>query len=98
MCNHSERKQTFWTYNEELEGFVLESIIDIKAGLEIVDSYGKKYNSKFLLNYGFVIQDNDLSEVVNLALFRLCRFLTIWSKIDPRNQKYGKDFLAIESC
>lgn len=30
-------------------------MIDIKAGAEIVDSYGKKYNSKFLLNYGFVV-------------------------------------------
>lgn len=71
MCNHSEKKQTFWTYNEELEGFVLESIIDIKAGVEIVDSYGKKYNSKFLLNYGFLIENNDLSEVVRVGITQI---------------------------
>lgn len=43
-----------------MEGFVLESVTDIKAGVEIVDSYGKKFNSKFFLNYGFVIEGNDL--------------------------------------
>ena len=31
---------------------------------EIFDSYGKKCNSRFLLNYGFVVDSNDANEVV----------------------------------
>ena len=29
----------------------------------IFDSYGRKCNSRFLLNYGFVVEDNDANEV-----------------------------------
>jgi histone-lysine N-methyltransferase SETD3 len=35
----------------------------------VYDSYGKKCNSRFLLNYGFVIEDNDANEFpVSLSL------------------------------
>jgi len=30
----------------------------------IFDSYGRKCNSRFLLNYGFVVDDNDANEVI----------------------------------
>ena len=36
---------------------------DIKRGEQIYDSYGKKCNSRFLLNYGFINLDNDANEV-----------------------------------
>lgn len=29
----------------------------------IFDSYGRKCNSRFLLNYGFVVDENDSNEV-----------------------------------
>jgi protein-histidine N-methyltransferase len=35
---------------------------DIKRGDEVYDSYGKKCNSRFLLNYGFINLNNDANE------------------------------------
>ena|ERR1700689_2212888 len=35
---------------------------DIKRGEEVYDSYGKKCNSRFLLNYGFINLNNDANE------------------------------------
>lgn len=29
----------------------------------IFDSYGRKCNSRFLLNYGFIVEENDANEV-----------------------------------
>lgn len=31
--------------------------------MEIFDSYGKKCNSRFFLNYGFIVRNNDANEV-----------------------------------
>lgn len=43
-------------------GFIIESIDDIPRGAEVMDSYGKKCNSRFLLNYGFIVRNNDANE------------------------------------
>jgi hypothetical protein len=42
---------------------MFESIEDCQAGEEMFDSYGKKCNSRFLINYGFIEDDNDGNEV-----------------------------------
>ena len=62
LLNHKRPKQTQWYYDDKLESFVVQSIQNIKEGCEIFDSYGKKTNSRFLLNYGFCLDDNDSSE------------------------------------
>ena len=62
LLNHKRPKQTQWYYDDNLESFVIQAIEDIKEGSEIFDSYGKKTNSRFLLNYGFCLEDNDTSE------------------------------------
>lgn len=36
---------------------------DIKRGEQVYDSYGKKCNSRFFLNYGFINLNNDANEV-----------------------------------
>lgn len=56
MLNHKLPKQTAWNYIDQREGFVIESLEDIPAGVEVFDSYGKKCNSRYLLNYGFVVE------------------------------------------
>ena len=63
MLNHKRPKQTTWTYTDEKEGFVIEAIGDIPRNDEIFDSYGKKCNSRFFLNYGFIVRNNDANEV-----------------------------------
>ena len=58
MLNHKLPKQTSWNYIDSEEGFVIEAIEDLPKGVEVFDSYGKKCNSRYLLNYGFVIENN----------------------------------------
>ena len=62
MLNHKRPRQTSWTYTDEREGFIIEALEDIKRGEQVYDSYGKKCNTRFLLNYGFINLDNDANE------------------------------------
>ena len=55
MLNHHLPKQSSWNYVQEEEGFVIESLMDVEAGSEVFDSYGRKCNSRYLLNYGFIV-------------------------------------------
>ena len=62
MLNHRRPRQTSWTYEQSRNGFIIESLEEIKRGEEVLDSYGKKCNSRFLLNYGFIVLNNDANE------------------------------------
>ena len=62
MLNHKRPRQTSWTYTDDREGFIIEALEDIKRGEQVYDSYGKKCNTRFLLNYGFINLDNDANE------------------------------------
>lgn len=63
MLNHKRPKQTSWTYSDEKSGFVIEALKDIPRNEQVYDSYGKKCNSRFFLNYGFIVENNDGNEV-----------------------------------
>ena len=63
MLNHKRPRQTLWQYDEDKRGFVIEACDDIQRGEQVYDSYGKKCNSRFFLNYGFINQPNDADEV-----------------------------------
>jgi histone-lysine N-methyltransferase SETD3 len=41
---------------------VIDALEDVKRGEQIFDSYGKKCNTRFLLNYGFINLNNDANE------------------------------------
>lgn len=62
MLNHRRPRQTQWFYSDELQAFVIQAIEDINVDDEIFDSYGKKCNSRFFLNYGFIVDKNDANE------------------------------------
>lgn len=69
MLNHKRPRETTWYYSDNLQGFVIESCEDIPRGSPVHDSYGKKCNSRFFLNYGFINVPNDGNEVpLKLAL------------------------------
>lgn len=63
MLNHKRPKQTNWSYSDEKQGFIIESNENIQKGEPVYDSYGRKCNSRFLLNYGFIVEGNDANEV-----------------------------------
>lgn len=62
MINHKRPRQTQWYFSDNLDSFVMQAIEDIDEGCEIFDSYGKKCNSRFFLNYGFIIHNNESNE------------------------------------
>ena len=62
MLNHQRPKETQWSYCDERQGFIIEATDDIKRGQQVYDSYGKKCNTRFLLNYGFINMNNDANE------------------------------------
>jgi len=63
MLNHKRPRETTWYYSDSLQGFVIEACEDMKRGLPIHDSYGKKCNSRFFLNYGFINIPNEGNEI-----------------------------------
>lgn len=63
MLNHKRPRQTTWNYTDDRRGFIIEALDDVKRGEQIYDSYGKKCNSRFFLNYGFINLNNDANEV-----------------------------------
>ena len=62
MLNHRRPRQTSWNYDQEKGGFIIDALENIVRGEEVLDSYGKKCNSRFLLNYGFINRNNDANE------------------------------------
>jgi histone-lysine N-methyltransferase SETD3 len=62
LLNHRRPRQTQWFFDDEKDAFIIQAIEDIWIGQEIFDSYGKKTNSRFLLNYGFSLENNDMGE------------------------------------
>lgn len=84
MLNHKLPKQTSWNYIDEKGGFEIYSLQDIPAGVEVFDSYGKKCNSRYLLNYGFLTPDNPDNQVVIFTRLSACD-RTWWENSRRRN-------------
>eukprot|EP00940_MAST-03C_sp_MAST-3C-sp2_P001998 g1998.t1 len=58
MLNHFRPREASWTFDNAQMSFTMTSLKTIGRGLQVMDSYGKKCNSKFLLHYGFTIECN----------------------------------------
>lgn len=63
MLNHKRPRETSWTYSDQRGGFIIDAIVDIERGQPIHDSYGRKSNTRFLLNYGFINLNNDANDL-----------------------------------
>lgn len=58
MLNHFRPRETSWTFDNAQQGFTITSLKSLGGNCQVMDSYGKKCNSKFLLHYGFTIEQN----------------------------------------
>ena len=63
LFNHCRPRTTHWAYEDDQNSFIVSSIENLNCGMEVFDSYGRKCNARFLLNYGFTIEDNEDDEV-----------------------------------
>eukprot|EP00949_MAST-11_sp_MAST-11-sp1_P001255 g1255.t1 len=58
MLNHYRPRETSWTFDNLQQAFTMTTLVGLRAGQQVMDSYGKKCNSKFLLHYGFAVEKN----------------------------------------
>ena len=61
MLNHFRPRETKWSFHQDLDkngAFTITALCDLEQGAQIYDSYGKKCNHRFLLNYGFAVEHN----------------------------------------
>ena len=92
LLNHKRPRQTQWYYDDKINSFVIQATEDILLGNEIFDSYGKKTNGRFLLNYGFAVENNDSAEYVLNIIFSDCFPLYNIKKQFLKNEKKIKNF------
>ena len=99
MLNHSRPRQTRWLFDSRRRAFLIVSMQPLHCGAQVFDSYGKKCNSRFLLNYGFAVDHNADDDVgqnhneVRLRLrlrtrTRICapRSTRAWATADARSR------------
>lgn len=58
MLNHMPDKQTDWKFNNKLDGFTMVTNRSVGRGAQIFDSYGRKAQGRYFVNYGFTIDNN----------------------------------------
>jgi hypothetical protein len=58
MLNHQRPRETKWSFDDDLDAFTITTLQNIPASSQVFDSYGQKCNHRFLLNYGFAVEDN----------------------------------------
>tara|TARA_B100001057_G_C22795426_1_gene929415 strand:+ start:115 stop:1221 length:1107 start_codon:yes stop_codon:yes gene_type:complete len=63
MLNHSVNNNIIWYFNDSNKFFEMTANTFIGKGIELEDTYGKKNNSKMLIYYGFLLDDNPLDYI-----------------------------------
>ena len=58
MLKHSMKPDVNWSFDSNMDSFIMKSNKALLKNQEITDSYGSKCNSKYLLYYGFALHDN----------------------------------------
>ena len=66
MMNHSLSPNLGWEYDDDIHGFKMTSLKPILKNMQLFDSYGPKCNSRYFINYGFTIPNNEVSNQVAL--------------------------------
>lgn len=58
MLNHRQPPGTSWQFELSKNAFTIRTTKMFLKGGEIFDTYGSKCNSRYLINYGFTLSDN----------------------------------------
>jgi len=84
MINHSFESNTTWYFDDNIDSFILQSVVDIPKGVEIVDDYGNKSNIDLLLFYGFTLKNNPYP-LIRINLENQIYELTLDTDLDKIN-------------
>jgi Rubisco LSMT substrate-binding./SET domain. len=63
MLNHKRPEETNWTFDQSKMAFTITTTRELEKGSEIYDSYGRKCNSRYFVNYGFSLDNNEDNQV-----------------------------------
>ena len=61
MLNHSKEPGTKWSFFPNEDAFIISSDKFLFKDKEVFDTYGSKCNSRYLVNYGFTLSDNQVN-------------------------------------
>ena len=64
LLNHATPRETAWGFDNDSDAFRMTALKNFGPGEAVHDSYGRKCNSRFFVNYGFVLPDNPDNEAV----------------------------------
>ena len=78
MLNHYRPAETKWGYNNAKKGFTMMTLKGIKPRAQLMDSYGRKSNRKYLLHYGFVMDDNIISRQIKPSSIFFTATVPLW--------------------
>eukprot|EP00808_Paulinella_micropora_P031627 g5082.t1 len=63
MLNHKRPNETAWTFDDSMNAFTITTTKRLLKSSQIFDSYGRKCNSRFFVNYGFALDFNEDNQV-----------------------------------
>jgi len=63
MLNHKRPNETSWHFDNGLNAFTITTTKRLLKGGQVFDSYGRKCNSRYFVNYGFSLDSNEDNQV-----------------------------------
>jgi len=63
MLNHKRPNETSWHFDQGLNSFTITTTKRLLKGGQVFDSYGRKCNSRYFVNYGFSLDTNEDNQV-----------------------------------
>ena len=73
LLNHKRSRDTKWFFSENENYFGIIALKNINKGFQVYDSYGRKSNLRYLLNYGFTIENNEDDDIqIQISLDSKC--------------------------
>lgn len=63
MLNHKRPNETSWHFDNGLNAFTITTTKRLLKGAQVFDSYGRKCNSRYFVNYGFSLDSNEDNQV-----------------------------------
>ena len=95
MLNHFRHAETHWEFDDNIStrlgttgGFVIKATQNIGANVQVMDSYGPKTNTKYLLHYGFIVENNSEIDTLTKVAF-VVDALDINEDLNSNLQCYG---------
>lgn len=83
MMNHTHEVSCDWFYDIERESFVMNCAKNTLKSVQLFDSYGAKCNSRYFINYGFTLDNNQNFNQAAIFMPKIIKDNDLLSQFDP---------------